>query len=295
MTNELHRLISEHVAAGRANVGGPVDEDTLHQAEAIVGRFPTDYRAFVAEFGWLEAPELTVFGLGIGMSGHLDVVHEALSERHDVAPAFPEEYIAIAPDGAGNVHCVETGSASPVYLHDHESGKLEREAADFTSFVLDRLALPERADEEPIGELRRLVAQRVAEGSVTVGSPVGAAAIAEAESAVGPFPNDYRAFVAEFGWLEARGQFVAYGLGRDVPDGLDVVHETLRERTEPVPPLPSAFIAIAPDRRGNVYCLRPGEPPVHFQDREFHREDAHVTPYADDFASFLGERLEFWL
>jgi hypothetical protein len=46
-------------------MGGPADETAIAAAEDLLGgRFPSHYRRFLGEFGWLEFASVSVFGLG---------------------------------------------------------------------------------------------------------------------------------------------------------------------------------------------------------------------------------------
>ena len=99
---EVRGLIDEWSSRPSTRVGGRVGEDAIRDAEQRVGTFPPSYRRFVADYGYLEAPELTILGLGEEVPAHLNMVRETFGERR-FEPRLPDGYIAIAPDGNGNV------------------------------------------------------------------------------------------------------------------------------------------------------------------------------------------------
>jgi SMI1-KNR4 cell-wall len=119
--------------------GAPVAEPEIVTAEARLGRFPEQYRAFVAEFGWVETATMTVLGLGGSVPDFLNVVRETESERDDFEPGLPDGHIAISPDGAGNVYTLRAGSESAVYFRDHETGDADEDSPDFLTWLLERL------------------------------------------------------------------------------------------------------------------------------------------------------------
>lgn len=81
------------------------------------------------------------------------------------------------------------------------------------------------------------------------------ALVAAAEDRLGvELPVDYQAFLAEFGWLDSVALSV-FGCGPGVPSHLDVVAETLLERSQFAPLIPAHFVAISNDGAGNLTCL----------------------------------------
>ena len=86
------------------------------------------------------------------------------------------------------------------------------------------------------------------------------------------FPDTYKSFLMTIGW-GGIAHFEFYGLGKDVPSFLDLVQETLYERTEGCPHLPNQLLPILNDGAGNHYCLdvaktKSGDCPVVFWDHE---------------------------
>ena len=105
------RAFVEQARADGHDAGSPVGDAQIEAAERELGAFPEPYRRFVREFGWLEIAGCTVYGLGDDVPPFLDVVRETLAERQDFEPGLDDGYIAIGPDGAGNLWCVETAAA----------------------------------------------------------------------------------------------------------------------------------------------------------------------------------------
>jgi hypothetical protein len=142
----IRALVDQALVDGH-DAGSPVGDAEIEAAERELGAFPEPYRQFVREFGWLEIAGCTVYGLGDDVPAFLDVVRETLAERQDFEPGLDDGYIAIGPDGAGNLWCVETAAAgdpaAPVLFRDHERSdggtNLELDADDFVGWLLERL------------------------------------------------------------------------------------------------------------------------------------------------------------
>jgi hypothetical protein len=115
--------------------------------------------------------------------------------------------------------------------------------------------------------------------------------IANAEARLGVrFPASYRAFLREFGWGGIPPLDI-FGLGKDVPQYLDVVAMNEELRTERPPKMPAHLVAFAEDGGGNAYCLdtqrmRGDECPVVFWS---HEEGQRQVPMemAPDFGEWL--------
>lgn len=108
-----------------------------------------------------------------------------------------------------------------------------------------------------------------------------AAEIEEAELSLGVrFPDQYRRFLAEFGWGGvAHGEL--YGLGPDVPPHLDLVRATISERSEMAPAIPGHLLPVMNNGGGDHYCLDTsvvGEAPVVFWS---HEEPADQEPWVE--------------
>lgn len=123
--------------------------------------------------------------------------------------------------------------------------------------------------------------------------------IENAERALGvSFPASYRNFLREFGWARISHQEL-YGLGAEVPAYLELVRNTLAERSGMEPSLPASLIPIMNDGAGNHYCLdtsqkRDAECPVVFWDHELgaHQEPAIVSESFDGWLMDLISRLQ---
>jgi cell wall assembly regulator SMI1 len=115
--------------------------------------------------------------------------------------------------------------------------------------------------------------------------------ITEAEAALGTkLPESYKAFLREFGW-GGIGSWELFGLGRCVPEYLNLVRMTGMERTVAHPHIARALIPIMNDGFGNHYCLATaslikGECPVVFWD---HEKGAGQEP------KLVSPRFDLWL
>jgi cell wall assembly regulator SMI1 len=121
--------------------------------------------------------------------------------------------------------------------------------------------------------------------------------IAAAERELGvTFPSVFRSYLAEFGFLEF-GSAEFYGLGAGVPAHLNLVRNTVAERTEFHPHIPSHLIPFMPNGGGDHYCVdlsaRADDPPVVFWNHEL---DTAQQPeqLADTFSSWLLHHTEEW-
>lgn len=101
-----------------------------------------------------------------------------------------------------------------------------------------------------IDRARELLSRR----NVLPGNGVSDRDIRSAEGVVGPFPDDYRYFLREYGWVSVE-HLEVYGLGSDIPEYLDVVRMTLLERSEPGSPIPDSYVCVMNDGSGNLFCF----------------------------------------
>lgn len=90
--------------------------------------------------------------------------------------------------------------------------------------------------------------------NVLPGSGVSDQDIRSAEDVVGQFPDDYRYFLREYGWVSV-GHLEIYGLGSAIPGYLDVVRMTLLERAESGSPIPDSYVCVMNDGSGNLFCF----------------------------------------
>jgi cell wall assembly regulator SMI1 len=113
-----------------------------------------------------------------------------------------------------------------------------------------------------------------------VGSGATAEDVQFVEQTLGvQFPKDYDAFLQKYGWARLMyDEF--YGIGDSVPAHLNLITNTVRERTDFRPYLPKYLIPVLADGAGNHYCLdlskaESGISPVVFWD---HDEGETQTP-----------------
>ena len=106
-----------------------------------------------------------------------------------------------------------------------------------------------------------------------VGTGASLDAIQEVERVLGvQFPKDYETYLRTYGWARLSYDEL-YGLGDSVPAHLNLVANTVRERTDFRPYLPKLLVPVMPDGAGNHYCLdlsnaNSGKCPVVFWDHD---------------------------
>lgn len=125
-----------------------VVEEKLEAAEhRLHTRLPTAYRNAVLEFGLprptielLEAicdRELNLYSLGDFLEP--TEIAEVTEDWRDLG--LPEELVAFATDGTGNLFCFPTCSEAteelPVFLWDHDSKKVKTVASSFSGWIED--------------------------------------------------------------------------------------------------------------------------------------------------------------
>lgn len=73
-------ILVARTRSGNAEVGLGVPVELIERAEAMVGRLPSDYRSFLSRFGYASVGSNEIFGLGIDVPDHLNVVEMTLTE-----------------------------------------------------------------------------------------------------------------------------------------------------------------------------------------------------------------------
>lgn len=120
--------------------------------------------------------------------------------------------------------------------------------------------------------------------------------IRAAEQTLGlTFPTSYRTFLQTLGW-GIIGYHEIYGLGKKVPEYLNLVNATHRERHEAEPPMRDDLVPLANDGFGNHYCLetsqlRDGECPVVFWNHEL-GPDQETEFVSDSFVTWLEKEMD---
>jgi hypothetical protein len=118
------------------------------------------------------------------------------------------------------------------------------------------------------------------------------------------FSGSYEQFHREYGWARFGHEHLSpysalaigvYGLGSDIPTHLDLVKNTVAERTENEPSLPSHLVPVMGDGGGNHYCLDTskieGECPIIFWDHEADEGQA-TKRVSQSFESWLIKQLD---
>jgi hypothetical protein len=111
------------------------------------------------------------------------------------------------------------------------------------------------------------------------------------------FPPRFRSYLCECGYLEF-GSAEFYGLGAGVPNHLDLVRNTIAERTEYHPQIPGHLVPFMPNGCGDHYCIdlstRSDDPPVVFWDHELINTKQKPQRLAETFSSWLLEHTHEW-
>ena len=118
--------------------GTPPPPEEVEVAERRLGCLPDDYRAFLADFGWLSLGPHEVFGLGVGIPPYLHVVR--VNESEWTEGRLPRNLVAVMNDGAGNLTCIDctavsNGAPVVVVLWDHEASSTDGPIALAPSFT----------------------------------------------------------------------------------------------------------------------------------------------------------------
>lgn len=139
---EWEQILDEKVRAGEASVGPGASGELIGNAEATLGRLPTDYKAFLRKFGYASIGPDEIYGLGEGIPRHLDVVELSLAERHDTA-GFPSDGVVLFNDGGGNLTFLKAPASaqSPVYSWFHDDPEaVQIDSSSFSTWLLAKLA-----------------------------------------------------------------------------------------------------------------------------------------------------------
>jgi cell wall assembly regulator SMI1 len=141
---EIRRLIS---SSSNAKVAVGASEAEIQAAEiALSIRFPSQFRAYLSEFGYLGIAHYELNGVGAGVPEHVNLVTETLSEREMFRPYIPVHLLPLENNGAGDHYCIDlaTGLDDPpvvFWSHDEdESQTPEPEAESFSSWLLKRVS-----------------------------------------------------------------------------------------------------------------------------------------------------------
>jgi SMI1-KNR4 cell-wall len=125
--------------------GTPLPLPEIDAAVCRLGNLPDDYRAFLADFGWVSAGPHEVFGLGVDIPPYLDVVR--VNESEWTEGRLPRHLVAVMNDGGGNLSCIDTtavskGDGPAIVLWDHEVSPIEGPiplASTFSDLLANRL------------------------------------------------------------------------------------------------------------------------------------------------------------
>jgi SUKH superfamily protein len=144
--------------AGEGSFGGGADDGAIADAERSLGvTLPAGYRWFVREFGFSYWP-IDIYGIVPGGLPGMQVVSNALTERHGVEPPLPQPLVPFSPDGWGNHYCLDTSRLSagecPVVFWNHQLGASQTPKVTNASFLdwLEEAVQTELGYEADVGE-----------------------------------------------------------------------------------------------------------------------------------------------
>lgn len=301
MDSQLVDRVCSAVDSGRATVGAPVSPEVIAAVEAEVGVLPGEYRAFLVRFGWLRVDDVDVLGVGGSSYG---VVEATVAERgEDLEWPLARNFLVVSEIGNGDVVCVDMVTLAVVLVVHDEVGVSGRAVRPLAASFGEWLgACLDEAESRPVDEgwvdLDAVVESAVVSG-VEVGLGVSDGEIVEAERMIGAFPDSYRRFLLRCGWMRHGNQTVN-GLGEDVPDELDVIAATLRQRNDIVPRLPDDLIVITEEKWGSVQCLPihrpecPSNPVLAVVNREFYPDTIKLEYYNDTLVDRVERIAEYY-
>jgi cell wall assembly regulator SMI1 len=120
--------------------------------------------------------------------------------------------------------------------------------------------------------------------------PASSVEVAQAESDLSvEFPDDYRAFLTEFG-SGVFGTADLFGIERTDDRYWDVVSQTARERE--FGPLPPSYVVISHDGQGNHYCLDCARGTVIWVTPRVTELERIEEPAAESYTEFLSGVIE---
>lgn len=126
---------------GELASGSGADGETIGEAESSLG-VPINggYRVFLERFGWAAIGGLEIYGLGLDVPRHLDLVKVTFSERQEMEPSLPFSLVPVMNDGFGDLFCIDTriDSEPPVVFWEHSAGPrqvVSVESEDFASWL----------------------------------------------------------------------------------------------------------------------------------------------------------------
>lgn len=219
--------------------------------------WPGAFKKFLAEVGYLQSTELTVYGLGPKVPKELGLVKNVQGERKvwsEIAP-LPETLVPISPDGRGGHYCLNVAKAKdgdcPVVYWDHElvepGYKGERHSTSFTAFLKSHVPPKPKAKPRSKAKAKQAAApadpitalRKGTKSALELAGPQSAGSLAAAEKSLGvKCPELYRRLLREIGVFEYISGWRILGVDLELePD------EQLVART-------GAFWELVPGARG---------------------------------------------
>jgi cell wall assembly regulator SMI1 len=134
--------------------GAGASADEVEAAQQALGvKFPTSYIAFLREFGWAEVAGDGIYGLGVDVPFHLDLLRMTRSERTEAGLHLPLHLVPLRNNGAGDHYCLDTQrlleGECPVVFWSHDSVDGDAQVPDdwavgFIEWLWDFLDMVER-------------------------------------------------------------------------------------------------------------------------------------------------------
>jgi cell wall assembly regulator SMI1 len=128
----------------RALSGIGASAEEVADAERKLGvSFPEAFRAYLTDLGYLEFESVEMYGLGVGVPKHLDLVENTIAERTVLHPNIPIQFIPVLNNGCGDHYCLDLRPNAldpPVVFWSHELGPDQTPAfvaERFTGWLLD--------------------------------------------------------------------------------------------------------------------------------------------------------------
>lgn len=134
---------------------GATIEQISSAEEKLFARFPQSYVQFLLSVGWVDGPNIVIYGLGRDVPTQLNLVNNTICERNECEPAVPGYAIPVMNDGSGNNFCLDCRAfldeecCVVFWDHEHELGRKqvpEIVALDFFTWVQNTIAEAEQMD-----------------------------------------------------------------------------------------------------------------------------------------------------
>jgi len=118
---------------------GAEPQEVRRAEDRLSVTLPSNYVAFVMEFGWLCVGHTEINGIGRDVPMHLELIRNTSRERNSGSAAIPHYLIPVVNDGGGNHYCLDLtrsdGNDCPIVFWSHELGGYQDPADTSDSFL----------------------------------------------------------------------------------------------------------------------------------------------------------------